>query len=88
MGEQSLDLFEIAPPEKYKEDLLNRIGGKMEFHFIVATLSERIQNDPKLQDFYKTYDLGNLHKYQTHFLNSVFVQMPDSFDLNTRIAET
>lgn len=88
MNTQQIDLSHICDPEKYRADLLNRIGGSVHFDFIVTNFCDRIRQDKNLRQFFCPYKLKDLARFQTDLLQSAFLHLPDGFDLDAHVCFT
>mmetsp|Transcript_13895 Transcript_13895/g.21906 ORF Transcript_13895/g.21906 Transcript_13895/m.21906 type:complete len:154 (+) Transcript_13895:74-535(+) len=67
----------------YKSMLIERLGGEQDFRFIVLSLVERLQTDPKLNTFFATFDADGLFIHQQEFLTTIFANKEEGVDVNT-----
>ena len=60
---------------KYKGNLIERIGGRSQFNFVVIDYCEKIQENPQLRYFFGHFELQDLIKLQKHFLDTVLLDL-------------
>ena len=70
--------YPASPPQskKYKNDLLNRMGGKIMFEMILNDYIDNILNDESLRVFF-AYHPDHLLEDQTRFLDLMFMENPE-----------
>jgi truncated hemoglobin YjbI len=61
----------------YKHDLIAKIGGQVQFDFLIMDYCETIQEDPCLQRFFGTCELNSLITLQTEMLNAAFLDVSE-----------
>ena len=61
---------------KYKDDIIEKIGGQSQFDFVIIDYCENIQEDPRLEYFFGHLDLQVLIQLQKHFLDAVLLDLP------------
>ena len=58
----------------YKDNLLQQVGGKTQFDFVVMTYCENIQDDHHVNAFFQDLDLNQLIDLQKEFLNAALLE--------------
>jgi truncated hemoglobin YjbI len=54
------------------ENLIERVGGAYQYDFLVLTYSENINNDKRLVEFFKDYDVDAFESLQKNLLDIAF----------------
>ncbi|CAJ1939269.1 unnamed protein product [Cylindrotheca closterium] len=62
---------------KYKDDLIEKIGGQSQYEFVVIEYCENIQKDHRLEYFFGHLDLQELIQLQKQFLDAVFLDVTE-----------
>lgn len=78
----------VSHPVKYKDDLLERIGGTGIFDFLIISFSERIHDDPRLSRFYGNFSLDHLIAFQKELLMAALLEHAseeDAHNVLTRV---
>lgn len=57
----------------YKDDIIEKIGGKSQFGYVVMSFCESIRDDASLNPFFAHLDLDGLMELQQEFLDAAFL---------------
>ena len=81
-------IFSIGnePILEYKNDVLNRMGGKQILDFAVIDLCERILKDQMLHKFYNAFDECGLRILQKETILLAIAELPINSSAPSRVA--
>lgn len=65
---------ECTKVSKYREDIVERMGGEATFDLVVVSYCERIEGDIKLHRFFQGYDLHTMTHLQKELILMAFLQ--------------